>query len=409
MSTYSITSSYPFRRHKVEGFFVEEHPDLGEIQRVILTPDQRFTPVCHECGTKAQTIHSHETRELRDLSVSGKPCLITYHYRKIECPDCKAIKVEKSQVTDPGGVATTKRYARMIHGLCKDMTVRRVAEIFKLDWTTVKKIHERWLEKEFGADNFFHSGYLAVDEFTFGKYHKYLTVVIDFNTGRVMWVGKKRKADTLRKFFSKMSKEQRAKIKAVAMDMWKPYIKVVKEFCPEADIVFDKYHIIASYHRDVIDEIRRSELRKISKDHPDYDIYKGTKYYLFKNPENLNQEEKEQLDQLLELNKNISRAYILKDQLKRLFQQKSSVDMHKDLVFLIKRMEATELKSLKKFASKLRSHWPGIISYASHRIHTSLLEGINNKIKEIKRSAFGFHDFNYFKLKIKCAFPGNLA
>ena len=407
MSNYSITSLYPFRRVKVDDFYERKDPKLGEVQRVVLTPDKRYTPLCHECGTKAETVHSNETRRLRDTKIAGKDSEIVYHYRKIKCPECEAIKVEKSDVTNSGGVEITNRLARTLHDLCGYMTVKEVAEYYNLNWGTVKKAHERQLKKEFGDDDLNHSGYLAVDELTFGKYHKYLTVVIDFKTGRVLWVGKDRKTDTIRDFFLSMSEKQRKQVRAVAMDMWKPYIKAVKEYCPDADIVFDKYHIIASYHREVIDEIRRSELRKMSKDHPDYEIYKGMRYSLFKNPEKLKENEKEQLEKLLDINENISLAYILKDELKMVFRQDNSVDMLKYLTCLIGKMRASGLKPLKSFSRKLTKHWPGLITYAKHRIHTSLLEGINNKIKEIKRSAFGSRDFNYFKLKIKFAFPGN--
>jgi len=100
-----------------------------------------------------------------------------------------------------------------------------------------------------------------MDEVSFVKDHKYLTVVLDFKTGRVTWLGKERKADTLNDFFEKMPQKKLKQIKAITMDMWNPFIKAVKKHCPQALIVFDKYHLISSYNRDVIDEVRRAKQR----------------------------------------------------------------------------------------------------------------------------------------------------
>ena len=406
MSNYSITSLFPFRRVKITNFFKIEEPDLGSIYYVFLEPDQRFTPICHECGSKAEGIHSWHKRDLRDLNVLGIKCKVVYHYRKIECPNC-GIKVEKTNVTTPGGPQVTNRMAEYVHQLCQYMTVKEVAEHLDLHWETVKKIHERFLEKEFGETEYSHSGFLAVDEISFGKHHKYLTVVLDFKTGRVIWLGKGRKAKTLGDFFSDMPKNELNQIKAIAMDMWDPFIKAVKENCPQARIVFDKYHLVASYNRDIIDEVRRSEQRNKSKDNPEYEIYKGSRWLLLKNRENLKDKEVNRLEKLLEINENLSLAHILRDKLRELFEYRNPLKMKKHLDEYINEAKNSGIKPLKKFAKKLKRYWYGIVSYAMHPIHTSKLEGVNNKIKEIKRSAFGYHDLNYFKLKVKQCFPGD--
>ena len=406
MSTFSITSLFPFRRVKIDDFIKVEDPNLGSVYYVVLSPDMRFNPVCYECDSEADGIHSWHQRTIRDLDLMGSKCKLIHYYRKIKCPNC-GIKVEKNNVTAPGGHHVTKRMARYIHKLCENMTVKETAEHLDLHWETVKKIHQKFLEKEFGETDYDHSGYLAVDEISFGKFHKYLTVVLDFKTGRVIWLGKDRKAKTLDKFFSNMPKEKLQKIEAVAMDMWDPYIKAVRKHNPQARIVFDKYHLIASYNREVIDEVRRAEQRNKDKDNPEYDIYKGNRWLLLYNPENLDKKQKAELNKLLEINENISIAYILRDELKSLFEIQDPLKMNKALEEFIKKARSSGIKALIKFTKKLKRYWYGIVNFAIHSIHTSILEGVNNKIKEIKRSAFGFHDFNYFSLKVKQSYPGN--
>ena len=148
-----------------------------------------------------------------------------------------------------------------------------------------------------------------------GKYHKYLTVIIDFITGRVIWAGKDRRVKTLDKFFKDMPQQDLENIEAVAMDMWDPFIKSVKKWCPNACIVFDKFHIVSNFN-DVIDSVRRMEQRDKSLSEKEQKVIKGSRWMLLKNQDNLKDKEIPKLEKLLQLNENLSKIYILKDQLK---------------------------------------------------------------------------------------------
>ncbi|MFO7814810.1 MAG: transposase family protein [Halanaerobiales bacterium] len=133
MSSYSITSLFPFRRVKIKNFFKIEKPDLGSVYFVVLTPDKRYTPICHESKSKTEVIHSWHQRKIRDLDILGNICYVVLHYRKIYCPNC-GIKVEKTGVSSPGGPQVTNRLAQYIHELCQHMTVKEVAKQLNLDW-----------------------------------------------------------------------------------------------------------------------------------------------------------------------------------------------------------------------------------------------------------------------------------
>jgi len=406
MSNFSISSLFPFRRMKIEDFSQIVDSDNGMAMFTTISPDFRFNPVCHECGSEAKGIHSWHQRTLRDLNFGSNPGLIIYKYRKIVCPECGSIKVEKLDVTDPGGPHVTNRMARYIYELCKLMPVEQVADHLNLDWKTVKNIDKSFLEEEFGETDYSHSGYLAVDEISMGKYHKYLTVIIDFITGRVIWAGKDRKVKTLDEFFKDMPQQDRENIEAVAMDMWDPFIKSVKKWCPNACIVFDKFHIVSNFN-DVIDNVRRKEQRDKSLSEKEQKVIKGSRWMLLKNEDNLRDKEKPELEKLLELNKNLSKVYILKDELKTIWDADSLKDMEKALDSWCKKALQTELKPVIKFVNMLQNHRYGILADTNYQIHTSKLEGTNNRIKELKRRAYGYHDPEYYKLKIKQAFPGN--
>jgi len=170
---------------------------------------------------------------------------------------------------------------------------------------------------------------LAVDEIAIRKGHNYLTVVVDFLTGRVVFVGKDRKAKTLKRFFNQLSICQRKKIQAVAMDMWDPFIKAVRDKLPNAKIVFDLFHVVSSFGH-VIDKVRNSELRKASKE--DKHVYKGSKYLFLKNSRNIRKHShRRQLKELLALNQVINTVMILKEDPRHIWTYRSRTWANKAL------------------------------------------------------------------------------
>jgi transposase len=207
--------------------------------------------------------------------------------------------------------------AAAIHQLCKLMTVSDVARHFELDWKTVKDIDKQHLEAQYGQPELNGLRLLAVDEIAIRKGHSYLTVVLNYETGQVVYVGKERKFRTLNRFFKQLTGKQRKSIDAVAMDMWDPYIKAVKKNLPQAKIVFDLFHVVAAFGR-VIDKIRTSECRKAAAQHKE--VFKGSKYLLLKNRTNVRRKkQRRQLKKLLKLNEVINTVMILKEQLKHIW------------------------------------------------------------------------------------------
>ncbi len=403
MSNLSIASLFPFRRVCISNA-EELEIGSGPAGLVEARPDKRFSPLCSYCGSITRRIHDHNIRFIRDLSLGQHQIMVQLHYRKVKCQNCNSVRVEELGVCPPGGPRTTHRLASYIQGLCRYMTIEDVANHLNLDWKTVKAIEKRGLQKQYGPLDYKGLRYLAVDEIAIGKYHQYLTVVIDFETGRVVWVGKNRQYETLKEFFSQLPEEIKGGIKAVAMDMWDPYIKAVTEFCPNADIVFDFFHIVAKYNK-VIDEVRRKEVNKLNNDKEKRAI-KGTRWILLKNRDNLKEKEQIRLEELLKANENLAKVYILREDLKLVWKNSNREEMSEELDNWCQRAIETDLKPLAKFVETLKRYKEGILNHADYPIHTSKLEGINNKIKVIIRKAFGYHDYEYLVLKIKQACSG---
>lgn len=398
MSIPSIAPYFPFRRIKIVDQTVTPEATGAHIQ---MEPDRRFQPICQRCGERASGTHSWTQRKIRDLNFATARTWITCRYRKVFCAHCQGIHIEDLELFHPY-LRVTTRLARYIYQLCSFMTVSEVARHLGIDWKTVKNIDKFYLERDYGQPDYKDLRILAVDEISIRKGQNYLTVVLDFLTGRVVFVGKKRKAKTLKRFFNKLTGKQRRAIEAVAMDMWDPFIKAVTDKLPRAKIVFDLFHVVANFNQ-VIDKVRNSEYRKASKD--DKAVYIGAKYLLLKNRKNVRrQSHRQQLKELLALNQVINTMMILKEKLKHIWTYHSRTWATKALDQWCDLARSLENRSVNTFVKMLQRYSYGIINHCDYPIHTGKLEGVNNKIKVIKRKAYGFHDVRYFTLKIYQAF-----
>ncbi len=292
----------------------------GQTAYLEAVPNRRFRPICHICRRQATGIHSQERRWIRDLDFGPARVWIRLEYRKIICMHCKKIPIEELGLFDPY-LRVTKRLARYIFELSKIMTVQEVARHLGLNWKTVKAIDQKFLEREYGQTDYQGLRILAIDEISIRKGRRYLTVVLDYETGRVVWVGKDRKSRTLRRFFSGMTSKQRKQLEAVVMDMWNPYILAIRTKVPHVKIVFDLFHVVSQFNR-IIDKVRNSEYRKASK--ANKEVFKGTKYLLLKNRVNIRKpKDRQHLEELLRLNKVINTVLILKDKLKHIWTYRS--------------------------------------------------------------------------------------
>ncbi len=186
------------------------------------------------------------------------------------------------------------------------------------------------------------------------------------------------------------------------MDMWDPYIMAVMKKVPHVKIVFDLFHVVSQFSR-VIDKVRNAEYRKASEENKE--VFKGARYLLLKNRSNVRRtKDREQLKRLLELNEVINTVLILKDKLKHIWSYRSRTWASKAIDEWCALAYCLDHPKLIKFAKMLNKYRYGILNHCDYPLHTGTLEGVNNKIKVIKRKAYGYHDIRYFSLKIIQAF-----
>ena len=227
MSKPTIAPYFPFRRIKIINQSVTADACTAHIQ---MQSDKRFGPICHGCGCRATGVHSWTQRKVRDLNMATARLWVSCRYRKVFCAHCHGIHIEDLELFHPY-LRVTHRMAQYVYQLCQYMTVSEVARHLGLNWKTVKDIDKYYLERDYGQPDLDGIRILAVDEISIRKGHRYLTVVLDYLSGRVVYVGKDRKANSLKRFFNQLNDKQLDGIEAVVMDMWDPFIKAVKKNC----------------------------------------------------------------------------------------------------------------------------------------------------------------------------------
>ena len=276
------------------------------------------------------------------------------------------------------------------------MTLSDVAELTCLSWDTAKTITKTHLAKDYGKPALRGVRYLGIDEIYLGKKTRFYTIVLDLEDGRILWAKPGRGKAALQGFWRRL-RVAKAKIKAVATDMSAAYWSAVLEHLPDAVLVFDKFHILKLMN-ERLDDLRREMVRE-AKGPLKLEI-KGTRFLLLRNPKSLKGDQIPKLDEALRLNEPLLLGWYLKEELRELWNQTSRKQMEAFLNDWCDKAGQTGIGQMLKMAKTLRTHASGILAYADHPITTGKLEGINNKIKTLTKRSYGFHDENFFILKL---------
>jgi transposase len=392
MSTSLLYHAFGIRGYRYQ------RTDYVEGEVVFTIEQGRHTLQCPLCGSREVTAHGHVTRVFRGLPIGSKVTRVLLPIPRVECQACKVTR----QVAVPFAAPKkhyTRSFERYVLELSEHMTIQDVAEHLGVSWDTIKDIQKQDLQRHFSKPRLHKLRHIAIDEIAVSKGHRYLTVVLDLVSGAVVFVGEGKGADALEPFWKRL-KACRAKIKAVATDMSLAYIAAVREHLPRAVHVFDHFHVIKLFN-EKLSNFRR-ELYREATDLMHKAVLKGTRWLLLKNPENLDprRNERERLDEALRMNQPLATVYYLKEDLRQIWQQPDKATANRVLQDWICRAEASGIKLLHKFAGTLAMYRKGILAYYDCPISTGPLEGTNNKIKTMKRQAYGFRDQEFFKLKI---------
>jgi transposase len=352
---------------------------------------------CGACGSRDVRPKGRVERRFRSLPIGSRATAVVFPIPRVACQRCGVIRQVAVDFADPRRTYT-KAFERYALELSRRMTILDVARHLGVSWDIIKDIQKRDLSRRYAKPKLKGLRRIAIDEIAVFKGHRYLTVVLDLESGAVVFVGDGKGGDALKPFWKRL-RRCKAKVEAVAMDMSPAYHDAVTTYLPKAKIVFDHFHVIKLFN-DKLSDLRRSLYHRATDEQKK--VLKGSRWLLLKAPENLDPERNEEarLEEALKLNKPLATAYYLKEDLRQFWDQPGKTFAGAFLTDWTRRAEASGIRMLQEMAKTLESHREGLLAYYDYRISTGPLEGTNNKIKTMKRQAYGFRDLEFFKLKI---------
>ncbi len=341
---------------------------------------------------------------VRDLGAGSTRIYLEFEYRRVACPHCQAVKRETLSWLAKSA-RFTQRFEDHIGQLCREMTVRRVAELNNLSWDQVWRMEKgymrRLLEQHPPAERL---RTIGIDEISVRKGHTYAIVVADLDQKRPIWLGGQGRTEgDLQLFYDAMGKERCETIELAVMDMWKPFRKGTLKNVPDVQIVYDKFHVMR-HLSDALDQVRRSEYKRAHE--KERRFIKGQRYTLLSHKSNLDLEGRRALNMLLKANKRLNTAYMLKESFGQLWDYNNPTWARKFFESWKSQLRWQRLKPFEKFAAMIERHWEGIVSYChpDHKVSLGFMEGLNNKIRVIQRRAYGIKDQEYLMLKVITSF-----
>ncbi len=313
MSTSLLYHGFGIRGYRYER---TEYVGGGVVFRLT---QPRETCRCAACGSAEVTLRGHVERRFRGLPIGRKGVTLVLPIPRVECQICQAVRQVPVGFAKPRRTYT-KSFARYALELSRLMTIKDAAAHLGVSWDVIKEIQKEDLQRRFGKPKLKHLRQIAIDEISVGTGHRYVTVVLDLESGAVVHVGDGKGGDALAAFWKRL-RCSGARVEAVATDMSPAYIDAVTTHLPQAALVFDRFHVMKLFN-DKLSDLRR-DLYREATDGLHKEVLKGTRWLLLKRPENLDLQRNEpaRLEEALRLNQPLATAYYLKEQLAEVWEQ----------------------------------------------------------------------------------------
>lgn len=352
---------------------------------------------CARCDSFNVIQRGTRQRKIKTLPIGIKTVWLQVQVRRLYCLDCHRLGYESNEKIAKPKKHYSNRLARYACDLSRYMTIADIARHLGLHWNTVWEMVSIRLRKRVPkARDLRKLRYIGIDEIAIRKRHHYMTIAVDHLTGRIVYAALGRSKSSLRPFLKRL-RRLKAPIQVVTMDVWRPYFTEVSQLLPEANIVFDRYHLVANLNRDV-DQVRREEFHRVSRDHAN--LIKGTRFLLLRHENSLDEDARMKLDRLFHVNRRLALCYELKEMLHRLW---SCLDISNARQFIeawVALVRESAIKPLMTFAKMVLRYKDTIVSYFKYPLTNALVEGTINKIKVLKRDAYGYRNRGNFTRRI---------
>ena len=399
MNKYTIRKILNIPEYKVSKVAFEKHQEM----HVWLQAYQRKKAVCSGCG-KAHTVGYHGVNRVvvEDKSISNLRVYLHVTKRRYNCPEDGRIRIEAISWLKKYS-RVTNRFAKQVNRLTAITTNQEAGWYLGLDDEVVYRIDKEILQQQ--AEKMLNPTpsalNLSVDEVSYRKYYRYLTNVIDVDKKAVILNAKGRKAEVLDKYYLEIGQESCEQIKSVALDGARTYISSTKRHAVNALIVYDKFHLIQKLNR-AVDAVRKQELRKARTDNSELIGLTSSRqrFILLKKKSKLTAKQTNYLQKLCEINQPIYQAILLKESFLQIYSYHHIKEARSHLKSWIKEAFNSPLEIFHALAESFYKKRQYIINWFKKKISSAISEGFNNKIKRLKRMAYGYKDIDYFLLKI---------
>lgn len=302
----------------------------------------------------------------------------------------------------------TQRFAYYVGKRCRSATILDVAKELRLDWKTVKELDKEYMREQLKRAGEMKPEVIGIDEISRRKGHTYSIVVSDLEERRPIWFGgDDRSKESMDAFYKELGPDKCKKIRLAIMDMWRPFSASLKEYAPQAAILFDRFHVMR-HLGEALDKVRKQEYARLGDADKERSFIKGQKYTLLSRKKNLDLDGKRSLKLLFKANKRLNTAYILKESFSQLWDYQYEACARKFFDNWKQSLKWQRLKPFEEFAQLIERHWNGIAAYAKpeNKVSLGFVEGLNNKIRVFQRRAYGLKDREYLRLKVlTCMLP----
>lgn len=333
-------------------------------------------------------------RSWRALDVGAVQLVLEGECPRVHCPEHGVIAAHVPWARP--GSRFTRPFEEQVAWLAVHMNKTALCELMRISWRTVGRIIERVAAEAMARTDVLDGlRRIGIDEISYRRNQKYMVVVVDHGTGRLVWAREGRDAATVRRFFDALGAERSSRIELVSADAAGWIETAVRERCPNAELCMDPFHVV-QWATDALDELRRelwNDLRRRGE-HELARSLKRSRYALWKNPENLTAHQRAKLEDIEQLNRPLFRAYLLKEQLRDVFKiaRTDGPQAAKSaLSGWLRWASRSKLPSFVSLAESIRSHLRTICATFDHGLSNALVEGINTRLRLLHRMAFGFH------------------
>ena len=382
---------------QADGYIIESVSCSDESVLVKMRRDARRRLPCPSCK-KSMTSNKSTPRFAQDAPILGAS-LTTLQYDAIQgkCKHCGATATFHPPCVESKAKATT-RLKQYVSRLCRFMPASHVPEFIAISHETARRYDKEVLKEAIGEPCLDGLRYLQVDEKAIGKRHQYVTIVLNAETGELLHMAEGKKKASLMEFYETLSTKQRASIVAVCTDRSGAYVEATREALPQAEIVYDKFHLIQNLNK-AIDTLRRQEMAKANQD--EKRVLKGQRYNILRNWETLRRKASDALDAALAINQPLFTGHVLKEQFRWAWTYVYPNSARKYLEYWCGMAEESELRPLVDFARGLRRDLGGVVAFFRHKLTNGPIEAFNSIIGRTIYRACGVKDLDYLFLKLR--------